>query len=201
MIGSMWNGKFSREGYLYGKVPNVFLKRHIDSMKPGSTLLLLGEGEGRNACYAASRDIEVMALDASDVGLKKAHDLAEESGVTIKTVLIDLHDWKSNTHYDAVMASFLHLNEPLRTQAFREALKALKPSGVFVAEFFSTKQMPLTSGGPKDADLLYTVESMQNIFDIEGYEILQLEEVVDVLDEGRGHQGEAQLIRVKVKKL
>ncbi len=201
MIGSMWNGKFSRKGYLYGKVPNVFLKRHIDFMKPGSTLLLLGEGEGRNACYAASRDIEVTALDASDVGLKKAHDLAEESGVTIKTVLIDLQDWKSNTHYDAVMASFLHLNEPLRTQTFREALKALKPSGVFVAEFFSTKQMPLTSGGPKDADLLYTVESLQNIFDIEGYEILQLEEVVDVLDEGRGHQGEAQLIRVKVKKL
>jgi hypothetical protein len=99
------------------------------------------------------------------------------------------------------MASFLHLKEPLRTQAFREALKALKPSGVFTAEFFSTGQLPLQSGGPKDIGLLYTVESLRTIFDVGDCEILQLEELTDLLDEGKGHQGEARLIRVRVKKL
>ncbi|MDX1295963.1 MAG: class I SAM-dependent methyltransferase [Sulfurimonadaceae bacterium] len=201
MIGQMWDGKFSRDGYLYGKAPNAFLKPHIDAMQSGSTLLLLGEGEGRNACYAASKGLDVTALDASEVGLQKAQAMADEAGVSITTLLIDLQEWHSDVHYDAVMASFLHLEEPLRTKAFREALKALKPSGVFVAEFFSTKQMPLTSGGPKNLDLLYTVESLQSIFDLEGYKIVQLEETVDLLDEGPGHQGDAQLIRVKVKKL
>jgi SAM-dependent methyltransferase len=201
MIGEMWNGKFSREGYLYGKAPNAFLKGHIDQLPADSSLLLLGEGEGRNACYAASRGLDVTALDASDVGLQKALAMADAAGVSITTLLIDLQEWHSDVHYDAVMASFLHLEEPLRTQAFREALKALKPSGVFVAEFFSTKQMPLTSGGPKNVDLLYTIESLQSIFDLEGYEIVQLEEIIDLLDEGPGHQGDAQLIRIKVKKL
>jgi SAM-dependent methyltransferase len=201
MIRKVWNEKFSREGYLYGKTPNAFLIPHIDALAPGAKLLLLGEGEGRNACYAASRGIEATALDASDIGLGKAEDLACDMGVKITTLHQDLETWHAEPCYDAVMASFLHLKEPLRTQAFREALNALKPSGVFTAEFFSTEQMPMTSGGPKDPDLLYTVDSLRAIFDVDGCEILRLEAVTDLLDEGKGHQGEARLIRVQVKKL
>lgn len=200
-ITAIWNEKFSREGYLYGKAPNAFLASHIDRLPAGAKLLLLGEGEGRNACYAASRGIDATALDASDVGLGKAEDLACEIGVTITTLHENLATWNAEPCYDAVMASFLHLKEPLRTQAFREALKALKPSGVFVAEFFSTKQLPLSSGGPKDVELLYTAASLREIFTLPGFEILQLEETVDHLDEGHGHRGDAQLIRVQVRKL
>ncbi len=200
-IRAIWNDKFSREGYLYGKRPNAFLAPRIDALPAGARLLLLGEGEGRNACYAAARGIDVTALDASDVGLAKAEALAREAGVTITTLHQDLAIWNATPRYDAVMASFLHLKEPLRTQAFREALKALKPSGVFVAEFFSTKQLPLSSGGPKDVDLLYTVDSLREIFALPGFEILRLEEAVDHLDEGHGHRGEAELIRVEVRKL
>lgn len=200
MIREMWNAKFSREGYLYGTEPNRYIALQIDAMQPGQTLLLLGEGEGRNACYAASRGIKVTALDASDIGLEKALQLADARGVTIETLHTDLEDWHAEAHYDAVMASFLHLNEPLRTQVFREALKALKPSGLFAAEFFSVKQLPRSSGGPKDPELLYTVESLDAIFDLPGFELLELEEVIDTLDEGTGHRGEAELIRVRVKK-
>jgi cyclopropane fatty-acyl-phospholipid synthase-like methyltransferase len=201
MIREMWNSKFSREGYLYGIDPNVYLAGQIDGLSTGATLLLLGEGEGRNACYAASKGLKVTALDASDVGLEKALQLADVRGVSIDTVHTDLEQWHADTPYDAVMASFLHLSEPLRTQVFREALRALRPSGIFAAEFFSVKQLPLSSGGPKDAELLYTLDSLEAIFDIPGFELLQLEEVVDTLEEGKGHSGEAQLIRVKVKKI
>lgn len=200
LIRTMWNGKFSREGYLYGKQPNRFLAGYIDHMAPGSSILFLGEGEGRNACYAASKGHRAVALDASEIGLEKAQRLAHELGVDIWTIHTDLAQWHADSAYDAVMASFLHLNEPLRAQAFREALKALKASGVFAAEFFSTKQLPRTSGGPKDIDLLYTVDSLREIFSVEGIEILSLEEVVDQLDEGSGHQGEAELIRIVARK-
>ena len=200
MIRELWNGKFSRDGYLYGKAPNVFLKAQIDAMPAGSSLLLLGEGEGRNACYAAAAGVDVTALDASDVGLQKAQALACEHGVQIKILHEDLQGWCPDALYDAVMASFLHLEEPLRGEAFRKALKALRPSGVFAAEFFSLKQLPLESGGPKDPSLLYTTASLKEIFAIEGYETLQLEETTTLLDEGRGHCGEAWGIRVVVKR-
>ncbi len=200
MMQDLWNGKFSREGYLYGKAPNSYLASHIDGLPASSSILFLGEGEGRNACYAALHGHSVLALDASDIGLNKAQQLATDMDVDIKTLHIDLAHWEAEVHYDAVMASFLHLKEPLRTLAFGKAISALKPSGVFVAEFFSIKQLPLQSGGPKDPELLYTVDSLQNIFDRSDIEILRLEEVVDLLHEGRGHQGDAELIRIVVRK-
>lgn len=201
MIRELWNEKFSREGYLYGKSPNVFLASRIDLLPLDSEVLFLGEGEGRNACYAAAKGLKATALDASDIGLKKAEKLAEELQVFIETVLADLQTWQPDRRYDAVMASFLHLKEPLRTLAFHKAIDALKPSGLFAAEFFSTEQLPLSSGGPKDIDLLYTVDSLRDIFTFPGAEILTLEAVTDILDEGPGHRGEARLIRVLVKKL
>lgn len=196
----MWNDKFSREGYLYGTAPNAFLKAHIDTIEPGTTLLLLGEGEGRNACYAAGRKIQTTTIDASHVGISKTLALAELCNVEVDTHLMDLKDWEPTECYDTVMTSFLHLFEPLRTEAFRKVLSALKPGGHFIAEFFSVNQLPLASGGPKREDLLYTCESLREIFDLEHCEILSLEEVVDHLDEGPGHQGEAQLIRIRVRR-
>lgn len=196
----MWNEKYSRKGYLYGKAPNAFLKYHIDRLDKACTVLFLGEGEGRNACYAASKGIHAVALDASDTGLQKARDLAAETGVKIQTVHTDLQTWKSDSAYDAVMASFLHLNEPLRTQAFHEAIKALKPSKCFYGEFFSTEQLPLKSGGPKDESLLYTLDSLRAIFTMPECEIIVLEALTGTLDEGNGHQGEAKLIRAVVQK-
>lgn len=196
----LWNEKFSREGYLYGKNPNRFLSTHIDGSTRASTILFLGEGEGRNACYAAMQGHSVTALDASDIGLRKAQELASAMDVVIETLQVDLEHWQTEVQYDTVMASFLHLKEPLRTLAFGKAIDALKPSGIFVAEFFSTKQLPLSSGGPKDVDLLYTVEALHKLFDRSDVEIISLEEIVETLDEGRGHQGDAELIRVVVRK-
>jgi len=196
----MWNEKFSREGYLYGKKPNAFLASQLQKLDGGSSILFLGEGEGRNACYAALLGFQVTALDASDVGLDKAEELSCEMGVCITTIHADLEQWKSDTQYDFVMCSFLHLAEPLRTKAFREAVRTLKPGGKFIGEFFSTKQLPLTSGGPKDVDLLYNTVDLERTFDIAGAEIEFLEEHLDSLDEGVGHQGEAVLVRVIVRK-
>jgi 2-polyprenyl-3-methyl-5-hydroxy-6-metoxy-1,4-benzoquinol methylase len=200
-IQSMWNEKFSRKGYLYGTNPNAFLASQLERLAAGSKILFLGEGEGRNACYAAAKGFDATALDASDVGLRKMETMACELGVSIKTLHTDLEHWESEGAYDVVMASFLHLMEPLRMKAFREAMHSLRPGGRFIAEFFSTRQLPRDSGGPKMIDLLYTTDSLREVFAVKGCEIEMLEEVVDTLDEGVGHQGEADLIRIIVKRL
>jgi SAM-dependent methyltransferase len=200
-IQSMWNKKFSRDGYLYGKKPNAFLASRLERLAARSRILFLGEGEGRNACYAAEKGFDVTALDASDVGLQKTRTLACELGVAVKTLHTDLEHWENDSVYDVVMASFLHLMEPLRTKAFREAMHSLRPGGRFIAEFFSIRQLPRDSGGPKMIDLLYTTDSLNEIFAVKGCEIEMLEEVIDTLDEGVGHQGEAEVIRVVVKRL
>jgi len=201
MIQKMWNEKFSREGFLYGKEPNVFLASNEHLLSPKSKILMLGEGEGRTACYMALKGHITTALDASDVGLDKTRALAKEMGVDVETIHADLSDWQSEETYDAVLTSFLHLPEPLRTDAFSHAIDILNSGGYFIGEFFSTRQLSRDSGGPKMTDLLYTLESLRTIFTREDIKIIKLEECVDHLSEGSGHQGDAELIRIIAQKL
>lgn len=200
-IGQMWDEKFSREGYFYGFEPNVFIASQTDLLKSKGQVLCLGEGEGRNAVYLASNGFDVTALDASAIGMTKALMMAEKKGVSFKTQLLDLEQWSPDEKYDAVVTSYLHLEEPLRTEAFQKALKTLNPQGYFIGEFFSINQMPRTSGGPKKPELLYTLASLESIFSVDGYTIIQIEECEVPLDEGKGHQGDALVVRLIVKKI
>ncbi len=199
-IDKLWDEKFSREEYFYGFEPNVFIASHTYLLKPQGKLLCLGEGEGRNAVHLALEGYSVTALDASAVGMTKALARAKEKGVHITPLLLDLEQWEPQEKYDGVLSSYLHLEEPLRTEVFQKALNALNPGGYFIGEFFSTNQMPRSSGGPKKLSLLYTVESLTEIFAIAGCEIVLLEECEVYLDEGKGHQGDALVVRVIVKK-
>ena len=150
----MWDEKFSREGFLYGLKPNEFLKNNFHKLEKSGDILFLGEGEGRTALYAASLGYKVSALDASEVGLQKTQARAKEMNVEVQTILADLDIYKYETRYSSILCSFLHLPNPLRREAFSKALRALKMNGLFMAEFFSTAQLPLKSGGPKMEELL-----------------------------------------------
>ena len=197
----MWNEKFSREGFLYGKEPNAFLASQEPLLPSKSDILMLGEGEGRTACHMALKGHRVTAIDASDVGLQKTETLAKELKVEVETIHADLSLWKSEKQYDAVLTSFLHLPEPLRSDAFSHALDILKSGGYFIGEFFSQKQLSRDSGGPKMLELLYTLDSVEKIVTRDDIKIIKLEARVDHLSEGSGHQGDAELIRVIVEKL
>lgn len=200
-IGQVWDEKFSREGYFYGFEPNAFIASKTELLTPGGTVMCLGEGEGRNATYLASKGFDVTALDASPIGMSKALMMAQNKGVNFKAQLLDLQQWEPEETYDAIVTSYLHLGEPLRTQAFQKAIKTLNPKGYFIGEFFSINQMPRESGGPKKPSLLYTLASLESIFDMKECEIIYLEECDVPLDEGKGHQGDAFVIRVIVKKV
>lgn len=196
----MWNEKFSREGFLYGKKPNAFLASKEHLLSPKSKILMLGEGEGRTACYMALKEHTVSALDASDVGLGKTKALADEMGVGVETIHADLDTWRSGQKYHGVLTSFLHLPEPLRTEAFSHAIDILESGGYFMGEFFSLKQLSRDSGGPRMPELLYTLESIEKIFRREDVTIITLEACVDHLCEGNGHRGDAELIRIIAQK-
>jgi len=199
-IGQMWDEKFSREGYFYGFEPNAFIAAQTQLLTPRGKVLCLGEGEGRNAVYLASKGFDVTALDASAIGMTKALSMAREKEVDFKAELLNLEQWEPKKRYDAIVTSFLHLEEPLRTKTFQKAINTLNPQGYLIGELFSINQIPRTSGGPKNPDLLYTIESLRKIFSIDTCEIIQLEECDVHLDEGRGHQGDALVIRIIIKR-
>lgn len=193
-----WNGKFSKADYLYGTKANEFLASNISLLKNHKKLLCLGEGEGRNAIFFAKNGFEVSAIDASNLGLEKLQNRAIEEKLDIKTVCMDLNDWTVLEKYDVIVASYLHMFKNEREELFKKIENSLTSNGYFIGEFFSTKQLSFNSGGPKDLDLLYTIEDFSNYFNLCKKNIT--EEIV-VLNEGIGHQGEACVIRVVIQKI
>lgn len=193
-----WNGKFSKADYFYGTKANEFLASNINLLKNHKKLLCLGEGEGRNAIFFAKNGFEVSAIDASNLGLEKLKNRAIEEKLDIKTICMDLNDWTVLEKYDVIVASYLHMFKNEREELFKKIENSLTSNGYFVGEFFSTKQLSFNSGGPKDLDLLYTIEDFENYFNLCKKNIT--EEIV-VLNEGIGHQGEACVIRVVIQKI
>lgn len=192
-----WNSKFSRDGFLYGLEPNTFIASKIELFTKNAQVLCIGEGEGRNAIFLSQKGFDVTAVDASDIGLLKLQERAKKEDLKIHTLCMDLNHWKVEHKYDVIVASYLHMYKDERATLFEKIEESLNLNGYFIGEFFSTKQLNFSSGGPKDEDLLYTVEDFNNSFLSCEKEI---KEEVIVLDEGKGHQGEACVIRVVIQK-
>ena len=192
-----WNNKFSKDGYFYGLKPNTFIASKIKTFPKDAKVLCLGEGEGRNAIFLAKKGHTVTAIDASDIGLSKLHFRCMEENLKIETICSDLNNWQVKEKYDVIVASYLHMYKDEREDLFEKIEESLNDEGFFIGEFFSTKQVNYTSGGPKDLDLLYTIDDFKKSFFCCEKDI---KEVVTILDEGKGHQGEACVIRVIIQK-
>lgn len=194
-----WNQKFSRDGYLYGKEPNEFIKSCYNNFKKNHKVLCLGEGEGRNAVFLAKKGFEVEAIDASDIGLEKLKIHAKENEVSVETLCMDINKWIPDKKYGAIVFSFMHLSKNELIPLFVKIEGSLKEKGFLIAEVFSKNQIEKNSGGPKDLDLLYSTDDFNDC--IKKLKIHKLEETIVQLNEGKGHQGEASVIRLIAQKL
>lgn len=87
---SFWDQNFAGAEYRYGTQPNAYLASQAHRLAPGSTVLVPGDGEGRNGVWLARQGHRVTAIDLSTVGLDKARRLAHEQGVAIDTQVADL---------------------------------------------------------------------------------------------------------------
>lgn len=57
-----WNRRYREKEFAYGIEPNEFLKEQLAQLPPGR-ILFPGEGEGRNAVYAAQLGWQVNSFD------------------------------------------------------------------------------------------------------------------------------------------
>jgi SAM-dependent methyltransferase len=189
-----WNNRFNSEEYVYGIEPNEFFKEQISKITPGR-LLLLGEGEGRNGVYAAKNGWTVDAYDWSESAKIKALKLARNNNCMIDYKIEDLTNLILHFNmYDAVGLIFLHLEEELREVVHAKVINTLKPGGKVILESYATEQLSYTSGGPKELELLYSLEDIVTDFNSLNYDLLSKEKVI--LNEGELHKGEAMVIRM-----
>ena len=190
-----WDARYAEETYAYGTEPNAYFRQRLDALPPGR-LLLLAEGEGRNAVYAAQRGWQVTAVDFSDEGRAKALRWAGAQGVHLDYQVADLTalGWLRPGHYDAVGLIYAHLTPADRRAVHAAVAASLAPGGHLIVEAFSPRQLGLPSGGPRTVEMLYEPATLAE--DFAGLSILENHALGVVLHEGSFHAGPANVVRL-----
>ncbi|MFQ3680472.1 MAG: class I SAM-dependent methyltransferase [Pseudanabaenaceae cyanobacterium] len=162
-MASFWDQRYAVPEYIYGTEPNDFLAAQANRLQ--GTVLSLAEGEGRNGVFLATLGLSVHGVDSSAVGLAKAEALARERGVAIRTEVADLATFvPPPLAYDGVVSIFAHLPGTVRRRLYPRVEQTLKPGGWLILEAYGMEQLPRSTGGPKDPDLLMSREKLLTEF-------------------------------------
>jgi cyclopropane fatty-acyl-phospholipid synthase-like methyltransferase len=197
---SIWNERFAGQDYLFGTEPNAFLRSQQERLKPGMNCLAVADGEGRNGVWLAEQGLAVLSVDSSPVGLEKARKLAQQRGVMMQFEEADLAAWNwGEARFDVVAAIFIQFAPPgLRETMFEQIKRCLKPGGLLLLQGYTPRQLEYRTGGPSQAENLYTEAMLRTAFG--DMEILQLDEHDAVIHEGAGHAGMSALIDLVARK-
>jgi cyclopropane fatty-acyl-phospholipid synthase-like methyltransferase len=205
---SVWDERYSGEEFHFGTEPNEFLVSQKSLLKPGMNCLAVADGEGRNGVWLAGQGLQVLSVDASAVALSKAKKLAEQRGVTLRFEQVDLmhNSWPvlSNVEggencFDVVAAIFIQFAPPgMREQMFAHIKRCLKPGGLLLLQGYTPRQLEYKTGGPSQAENLYTEPMLRKEFS--DMEIVHLSEHDAVISEGEGHSGMSALIDLVARK-
>lgn len=189
-----WNARFSEPDYIFGTAPNRFLAAQKARLRSRERALCVADGEGRNSVWLAEQGLEVDAFDFSPVAVEKARRLAEERGVRVNHEVASVDGWRwPQGGYDAVVAIFVQFADPaMRGRMFARMKAALKPGGLLLLEGYTPKQLEYRTGGPSKVENLYTAALLREAFD--GFEILELREYEEELEEGWRHAGRSALV-------
>lgn len=199
MASSFWDERFAGDEYRYGTRPNDFLHAQMGELPAGGRVLSLGEGEGRNSVYLAEQGFSVTAVDGSRVGLAKADQLAKARGVEVAFVHADLNDYTLQPgHWDAIVNLYCHLPPDLRERVNAKVVAGLRPGGVCIIEGFTPDQLQYDTGGPRNPDMLWSADLLEQ--ELSGLEFEILREVRRPVVEGVGHSGMAAVVQVLARK-
>ncbi|MCB1759772.1 MAG: methyltransferase domain-containing protein [Gammaproteobacteria bacterium] len=192
-----WNERYAKDGYLYGREANSFLQDNAGYLC--GPVLSLSEGEGRNAVFIASLGLRVLGVDCSEVGLEKARSLATTRGVSIETEVADLAQYDPPADsFGSVVSISAHLPSSIRNRLYPLIEKSLTAGGIVLLEAYSEKQLGNNTGGPKDIDMLMSIEKLRHEFP--SLKPILIREVEREVSEGEGHTGLASVVQYIARK-
>jgi SAM-dependent methyltransferase len=135
-----FNAQYAEDTPYWSEHANLLVPLVGSYIPPGSRVLVIGCGEGRDAIFLARLGFNVVATEVAVEGLKKARKKADEIDVRLELLELDAHD--SHEHlgeFDAIlMMSVLQFLNPEHSPNRIEHFKSLvKPGGFFSVETFT----------------------------------------------------------------
>lgn len=195
-----WESRFAAEHYVFGTEPNAFLARAASRIPPGSRVLSLADGEGRNGVWLAEQGHNVLAQDFSPAAQAKARRLAAERGVALEWELSDIteREWITEA-FDAVVGIFFQFLSPgERAAVFDGIALTVRPGGLVLIEGYGPGQLDYCTGGPKSPENLYTEALLREAF--ADFSSLETAAYDAAIEEGPGHSGMSALVDLIAQK-
>ena len=194
-----WETRFRAPEYIFGKEPNAFLKAQAHRLRAGQSALSVADGEGRNGVWLAEQGLDVLTIDYSPAALAKARALAQERGVKLRTEVTDVFAWRwPKDAFDVIAAIFIFAAPAERSAFFANLKGALKPGGLLLVQGYRPEQLKYRTGGPPDAERLYTRAILEYGFGDMAQ--LDISEHDSAISEGSAHVGMSALIDLVARK-
>jgi len=195
-----WEARFSVGEYLFGQRPNAYLASKAALLDRGARALSIADGEGRNSIWLAEQGLRVDAFDFSPTAVGKAERLAAARGVRVGFNICETFAWNwAPCAYDLVAAIFIQYASPVeRERLFPLIMQTLKPGGLLILQGYRPEQLKYGTGGPPEADHLYTEPMIREA--LADMDILELRSYDEAIDEGKGHSGMSALMGVLARK-
>lgn len=132
----IWNEALVHDtAAFFSKQPNALLVKTVANLKPGKALDI-GMGQGRNTLYLAQQGWDVTGIDVADEAVNAALAQAKEKKLQINTRLEPMQTFDFGVNqWDLIV----HVYEGCLngdSSKFERIVKALKPGGLLVFEFF-----------------------------------------------------------------
>ena len=191
-LEKIWNTRYSKTKYAYGKAPNEFFAIELEKLAPAS-ILFPAEGEGRNAVHALSKGWNVIAFDLSIQGREKAIALAQEHGYIIDYSVADAAFFECPKKVEVVVYCYFHVAKSMKRNIYNRLNSFLSEDGVLIFEGFSVNNVGMGSGGPQNKEMCFSTQEVQGIFS--DFKTVKVWEEKITLQEGEYHNGEAWVIR------
>ena len=195
-----WQGRYSVPDYIFGEGPNYFIESCKALLPTSGKALAVADGEGRNGVWLAEQGLDVVSLDFSPEGQKKALKLARAHGVSIRLIEADVHNWDyPENAFDVVAEIFTQFSSPDERKLKWDGMKkTLKPGGLLILQGYTPKQLEYKTGGPGKLENLYTKAMLEEAFGHFTDKIYTEEELE--MHEGSGHGGMSAVIGLTARK-
>jgi SAM-dependent methyltransferase len=167
-----WNDRYSAADRNPLNEPNALVVEELAATPPGRALDVAA-GEGRHARWLAAKGWDVVAVDFSEVAVRRAGQLAPH----INCVVADVHTLPlPPARFDLILATFFHPRPAERPGLYRKMSQALAPGGSLLVVTFDKRHQ-----GAIDPDFLLDPPALAADLEALGLDITRAE-TIDVPD-------------------